>query len=152
VTAYCDQTDCERAAGGSDKLIALADHDGDGSIDSTVLAASINDAERWIDSFLQRRYTVPLGEPSDIIRRVCADEAVYILKDYRDAVDDRAQQRHDENREWLESIVLGRVNPGIDPSPAKSTAVTAKAGNRTAVTDTDGDSTIVTRETLKGYW
>lgn len=152
MAAYCDQTDCERAAGGAANLLALADHDGDGSIDSTVLADAISDAERWIDSYLAKRYTVPLDEVPDIIRRVCAFEAVFLLKEDRDAVDARAQARHDEFRDWLEGVSYGRISPGVDPAPAKSTAITAKAGDRSAVTDSDGDSTITTRESLKGLW
>jgi phage gp36-like protein len=149
---YCSQSDLERAAGGAAKLVQLADLDADGTADATVLAEAINDASRWIDGYLARRYEVPLDEPSDVIRRVTADVAVYILKDNRDCLDDRAQVKYDQHRDWLEGVSEGRINPGVDPPPAKSSAVTATTGDRSTLTDSDGDATTVTRESLKGFW
>ncbi len=144
---YAAQADLERVAGGAAKLIQLADHDGDGSLDSAVVTAAINDASRWVDSYLARRFAVPLDTPSDIITRIVAEEAIYILKDQRDAIDDRAQRRHDQNIEWLDGVSLGRINPGVDPAPAKSEAVAATTGAR----DSD-DPDQITRNSLKGLW
>ena len=152
MAAYCTQTDVEHAAGGAAKLLALADQDGDGVLDAVLLADAINDAERWIDSYIQRRYSVPLDTVPDIVRRVCSAETVYILKDARDAVDSRAQSTHDEHRDWLEGVSYSRISLGVDPGPAKSSAVAAQVGNRSSNTDDDGDSIVVTRESLKGFW
>lgn len=147
MAVYATQSDLEPAAGGAAKLVQLSDHDGDGAVDSAVIAKAINDSSRWIDSYLARRYAVPLEEPSDIITRITAEEAVYILKDQRDAVDDRAQARHDQNIEWLDGVSTGRINPGVDPGPPKSAAVAAVAASRDS-----NDPAAVTRNSLRGLW
>jgi phage gp36-like protein len=147
VADYAVQADLERAAGGAANLVQLADLDADGSIDAVGLAAVINDASRWVDSYLARRYDVPLASPSDIIRRVTAEEAVYQLKKQRRAVDADARTEHEDNERWLEGVRDGAINPGVDPPPAKSTAVAATTGVR----DSD-DPDQVTRNSLKGFW
>lgn len=146
--AYVTQADVEHAAGGAAKLIELADHDKDGVIDAAVYTKAVNDAERWIDSFLEGRFAdqVPLAEPvPDVIRRVCAQEVVYVLRDGRQAVDQRTQDRHLANEEWLNGVSQGRIGIGL-ARKAKSTVTAAEVGDRS---DVDG---ALTRSSTEGFW
>lgn len=146
MAAYATQTDLERAAGGADRLVQLADLDANGAGDAAVLSAVIADVERWIDSYLQRRYAVPLATVPEVIRRLCAEESVYQLKAGRSAVDQQAQARHEENLRWLEQVAAGAVAPGVDPPPPKSTSVQPESGDRSEVAGA------VTRASTEGFW
>ena len=156
--AYCVQADLERAAGGVALFLKLADHNGDGTADTDVVADAISDAERYVDSYLARRYSVPLASPSDVIRRVTAEEAVYILRKDSvalgnvEGVFSDLQLVHLQNVLWLEGVAAGKINPGVDPAPTKSSAVGASIGTRANSTDTDMTDTLVTRSSLKGFW
>jgi len=143
--AYVTQADIERAAGGSDRLLELADLDADGSLDS--LTERINDVERWIDSFLEKRHTVPLTDPvPKVIRMVAAQEVVYQLKVARDAVTQRWQDTHDANQDWLEGVSYGRIGIGLTLPAKQATPDIAEVGDRD---DVDG---AITRDDMKGLW
>lgn len=147
--AYCAQADLDRAAGGSERLIALADHDGDGSVDAAVITDAIAWADGIIDSALHRRFATPVDPVPSSIERASAEIATYWLKSKRNAVDEHAQRVHDfyvdPDDGWLARIATGRLDPGIDPVPAKSVTVAAQAGDRSAVDDA------VTRESLERF-
>ena len=145
--AYSVQADVERAAGGADALITLADLDDDGDLDVASLAATIDEADAWINSYVPRRYETPLSAPSPIIRRISAQETVYLLEEARQAVSTRSNERHEENRQYLEGIATGAIIPGVDPPPAKSSTVAPAA-----VADRSGVTGALTRTSLKGVW
>ena len=144
--AYVSQSDVERAAGGPDRLVELADIDEDNAIDAAVLADAIEEAQGWIDSYLEQRHPVPLDEPVPAqVRRLCAQEVVFILKRGRQAIDDATQQQHEENTEWLRDAARGHRGIGLDQEARQTTPVKAEAGDRSDVTGA------VTRTTMEGF-
>lgn len=129
---YAVEADVERAAGGEEKLIQLTDYELLGQVNSTRVTEAIDEAESVINSYLETRYEVPLtdAEVTEIIRRVTAREAVYILKEQREALTPADQTRHEERIAWLDEVRRGNVSPGIDPRPKKSSNVTPQVGDR----------------------
>jgi phage gp36-like protein len=144
---YASIQDVERAAGGREKLEQLSDLDAGGQVDETLIADAVSDAESWINSFLQHRYSVPIPDVDvpEVLRRMTAREAIYILKERREALTEQDQERHEQRRLWLEGVNRGRVSPGVDPRLPKSTSVKPATGNRE-----DGALTI-TRTKLAGW-
>lgn len=143
--AYAAQADLERAAGGSDELIKLTDHDGDGVLDSDVLSKILEDAEDIVNSYLGTRYEDLATTPPSVRRRT-AEIAVYLLRQDRRAYDDEAQTRYDQAIQWLRDCATGLVKPGGDPPPVASSTVTPRVGTRATVTGAS------TRDALKGLW
>ena len=147
--AYSTLDDVMIAAGGARALAELTDIDGtrSGEVDADVLASAIADADALIDTYIGRNRAVPLSEPvPQIIRRLSADETVYLLRMRRQMVGDFEQTRHENNLRWLEGAARGFLTLGVDPQPAKSSLVAP------AVQDVGEDDAEITAENLKGVW
>lgn len=144
--AYCTQADVEKAAGGAESLVALTDQNGTGAIDPDVLADAIDAAEEWINSYAQRQYKVPFAAVPDIIKRTCAEEAVYRLKYQRRATTADDTEAHTERLEWLRDLARSRVSVGVDPLPEASSSVVPDVGDRADV------SGAINRDDLGGLW
>ncbi len=129
---YSVIADVERAAGGREKLIQLSDLVGAGQIDQTVIDKAIEEADSWINSFFQHRFAVPIdpAELPEMIRRLSAREAVYLMKEDRQGLTDFDKERHDERRDWLDGVRRGEISPGLDPRPTQSTSVVPRTGDR----------------------
>ncbi len=130
--AYSVQADLERAAGGSERLKALTDIEGSGQLNTAVMDEAIAEADSWINTYARRRYSVPFDPVPDSIKRLSAAEAVYRLKAKRSAVDELDQAQHEERIQWLEGLVKGLVDPGVEPPPTRSSAVGPKTIERTS--------------------
>ena len=76
--SYASEPDLKDRLGG-DLLAALADENGDGAPDSTILQAALDDAAAEIDSTLAFRYAVPVNPAPEILRRINADLAAQFL-------------------------------------------------------------------------
>jgi phage gp36-like protein len=144
--AYATQTDVEGAAGGKEKLVQLTDVKGTGQVDTTSVTAAIAEAQSFVNSYLENRYAVPVddAEVSEVIRHVVAREAVYILKERREALTGPDQERHAERIRWLEDVRRGNISPGLDPRPQKSGHVVPETGDR------EGVPYAVTRSSFSG--
>lgn len=121
--AYSTQDDVQLAVGGSVHLIELSDQENTGSINAAVVVAAIANADAWINSYLQRRYAVPLAIVPDEIRRMSAAEAVYLMKAGRNMVGQQEIDRHEERLGFLRDCSKGLASPGVDPEPPASTNV-----------------------------
>jgi phage gp36-like protein len=119
---YADQNAIQLAAGGSDRLVELADYDGDGNVDAAVIAEVQAAADGWFDSYFALRYAVPLEAPSRTTVQMAAEECVFRLKRRRGMVTDDDAKAHEERELWLARCSKGQVRPD-DPAPAKSSAV-----------------------------
>lgn len=147
---YSVLADVERAAGGSSRLVALADFDGNGASDAGVVDAAIAEADALIDSYASKRFAVPYAATPSTINLLSARMAVRILRRNRGMT--LAQDVEDEktDRKWLEDLAAGKVLPGTEPLPENGSIVVDKAvsdtaGNRETTRD-------VSRERLKGFW
>ena len=144
---YATQTDLEREAGGKQKLIQLTDLNGTGEVDTTIVSDVIAEAESLVNSYLETRYAVPIADEdvSDIVRRVTAAEAVYVLRDRREALHPSHQSRHEERIEWLDNVRRGVISPGLDPRQLKSAQVSPEVGQR------EGKAFSLTRAKFGGW-
>lgn len=86
---YTTQQDLEHAAGGFDRLVQLADWDGDGVPDATVLADAQAGADGFIDAHLRRFSAADLAalraSPTATIVRLAAKEAIFQIREARPA-------------------------------------------------------------------
>ena len=103
---YITQTDLENRFG-SDELLALADRDGDDVIDATVIAQAIQDAESVIDSYVARRYDLPLSTVPPILVSIACDLARFNL--YTDDPLEAVKNRRDDAVRYLRDIADGRI-------------------------------------------
>jgi phage gp36-like protein len=117
--AYCTCDDLETRLGLED-LNALADHDGDGLADDSVVGQAIASAQAVIDSYLATRFSVPVSPVPQALATRAVNLAVYFLKLGRDSVTDDARAQYEDDVAWLREVVAGRVSLGIAPGPAES--------------------------------
>ncbi len=121
---YCMQTDIETRIG-TDDLVALADHDGDGVADEAVVTQAIQSAEALIDSYLAMRFSVPVlagdGSPPPALTTRAVNLAVYLLRLGRDSVTEDARAQYEDDLAWLAGVAAGRVALGTEEAPAEST-------------------------------
>lgn len=140
---YATQAQLELAAGGAARLTSLTDWNQDGSGDAAVIAEALAVADGLIDGYARSRYATPIANPSDTLRRVAAQEAVYWLRSSRGMASDADRADHEERLEWMRDLATGKVRPD-EPLPASSTAV------KSAWVSADSDRA-VTRDNLKGF-
>lgn len=146
--AYSTQTDIELAAGGATRLLELADWDGNGSVDATVIADVQLEADALIDERTRMRFAELKDSTGAVLpwaAKLAAQEAVYRLRLRRGQASDLDERMAVERAERYVAIAEGRARPG-EPAPAKSTAV------KSAFVERDSEGTSVSREGLKGYW
>jgi phage gp36-like protein len=117
--AYCNREDIETRLGGDD-LNALADHDGDGIADSTVVDQAIASAQAVIDSYLGTKFSVPVAPVPDVLKTRAVNLAVYFLKLGRDSVSEDVRRQYENDVTWLREVVAGAVTLGVEPTPAES--------------------------------
>ena len=104
-----------------ERLVQLADHDRDGTADAAVIAQAIENATGLIDSYLQKKFIVPLTPPiPNEIRRLCLMLTVCELQRGLDSVTEDAKAACTEAIEELEKIVAGDKEVGLVPKPAEA--------------------------------
>ena len=98
-------------------LAELADDNGDGSADSTVLEAMLADASSEIDLFLGVRYSTPLASPPQVLCRMAADIAAHgLFVRRRSTVSPEYATRYANALKALSEIAAGRLSlPGVSP-------------------------------------
>lgn len=58
---------------GEDEILSLSDHSGSGAIDDDVVAGALADADATINSYVGRRYALPLTSVPDRLVRIACD-------------------------------------------------------------------------------
>jgi phage gp36-like protein len=121
--SYTTQDRLVVAAGGATKLAQLADFEGDGTGIDDVIARALAAADGWIDGYLRIRYATPIDIPSETLKGIADDEALYQIRKWRSALSlteqdttQRTQRIHE-----LEAMQKGTMRPD-DPAPARSSA------------------------------
>jgi len=155
--AYSTETDVAIAAGGHEPLVELCDlaneaDKSDGAPLPTpwpasallVLAEAIADADALINSYVAKQRAVPLVPVPPVIRRMSAEEAVFLLRSRKQIVSEYEQAKHEANVRWLEGLSRGTTTLGVDPQPAKSALVAPVVVERT--------NAEVTARSLRGLW
>lgn len=146
--AYITDADIEERLG-SATFVQLADDDGDGNADAGVVAEARLGAEGEVDSYLARRFAVPIDlnvhpELANLLKSVTLDLAAYRLRLRRPPVGDAAVRRYQDSVNWLRGVAEGSVElpsaAGVAPSNARGP--TAKAL---------GNERILSRDELSEY-
>lgn len=112
------------------------------TIDTTVVAAAIADAEALVDGYLGKVYALPLSVVPPILTRVAGDVAIYYLMGDTAEKDGSWHRAYREAMAWLADVSKGIVSidaEGITPAPQGGGAV------RTSVADR-----VFTRDSLSG--
>ena len=113
------------------------------TIDATVVAAAIADAEALVDSYLAKAYRLPLAEVSPVLTRTTADVARYHLLGEVAAKDTPAARAYDQAIAWLRDVargVVALVQPSTDAPPTQSGAAVR----------TSGPARVMSRDNLRG--
>lgn len=105
---------------GEDFLYTIADRDNDDTLDTTAVESALSDASGLMDSYLSTRYTLPLVEFPDFLKRLCADVAVYWLAEDGGGTTEEKRQRYEDAVEWLERIAKGKAELNITDSEGET--------------------------------
>lgn len=106
MAAYATAQDMQDRFGEAE-LIQLTDHQGDGQINSVVLAQALADANAQVEAYLGGRFDLPLDETPPVLVRITCDLARYGL--YDDAMTDTIRQRQQDALRFLEALAAGKV-------------------------------------------
>lgn len=119
---YATRADVVRAAGGAEKLVQVADHNDDGVEDDGLVNEYICDAEAFVDTYWRRKFEVTPATVPRAIKRLTAKLVVYNLKSDGggQTITEREELEHEQHIGWLKDLAAGKVDPGINPSPAAS--------------------------------
>lgn len=123
------------------EMIQLTDRHDTGSIDSTVLAKALADADAEIDGHLMGRYTLPLASVPIVLTRYACDIARYFL--YDNHATEQVSKRYDDARRFLVAIGKGDISLGLDSAQQKT-----PVGGGPKATDT---SRVFTPDKLADY-
>lgn len=128
--AYCSQTDLETART-EQVIIDLTDDAKTGSVNVTNVNWAILQAGKEIDSYIFKRYTVPVDVSGGIpaaLNRIAIKLATCYLYERRSAefgFPENIQKMKDEAISELKEIRSGLQELGIEPPPAKSSVMVA---------------------------
>lgn len=98
----------------SEDLAHLTNSEDTGAADTDVLDEVINDAEGQIDSYLAKRYLIPVDVDSDTVlanrmKSLTLDLAVHKLCTHGDMVSEAKQSAHDTTIDYLKELAKGTV-------------------------------------------
>jgi len=139
VTNYCTQADMEKRFGARE-ILELTDRDADDVADAGVLDGAIADASATIDTYIARRYDLPLAEiPAALVKTAC-DIARYNL--HGDLPTDTVVENFKYAMTFLRDVAAGKA--GLDIAGTEPTA----ANNRIIAT---GPGRTFSKDTLEDY-
>ncbi len=145
---YIANTDIETGVG-SLAYVQLADDDGDGSADAAVVDEIRLAATGEVNSFLARRYAVPIATTSEpalaeLLKSVTLDLAEHRLRSRRPPVPAESTQRRDATIHWLRDVAEGRIDlPSVAPVTTHHT--------RGASAAIAGEERTMSRESMEQY-
>ena len=145
---YVTNNDIETRLG-TERYVQLTDDSGTGSANQAVVGEAREGAEREVDSYLARRYAVPLDvsantELAGLLTTIVLDLVEFRLHARRPPVRADVTVKRDAAVKWLTRAAAGTVEP---PS-ATPLAANPATGFRAATT---GDDRVLSREELEGY-
>ena len=142
--AYATQQDIADLYG-EELLYIVADRDRDQVLDVAAITRALSMASGEIDSKLSVRYTVPFTTPSEDIKRICVDIAVYRLAQQADALTIEIKERYKTAREDLLLMASGEIGTGLPPeTPGQGSEI------RDGEVLVSGNQRLFTRERMKG--
>lgn len=118
--AYCSESHVQNAVAGAKRLVKLADYDGDGAADSGVVDDAIAEGDAMIDSYVQKRFSVPVSPIPNALKFMSARMARYYLEQRKGMLTDKAIQAYDNDLRTLRDVSEGIATLGIEPLSTKS--------------------------------
>ena len=119
------------AAFGEDEVIACTDRPNLGEIDAQVLDAALVSACSEADSYLARRYALPLLVVPAALTSVVCDIARYRLTGGMASETDPIRDRYKLAIAWLADLASGKVSlPELEPPATDDAAVSFGCGRR----------------------
>jgi phage gp36-like protein len=120
---------------GADELIQLTDRTNRpaSTIDAGVVAAHLSDAENIADSYLAKRYRLPLDPVPEILTRIVCDIARATLHGRTLEKDDPVAQAKQDAVVWLKDVAKGLVQleaEGLAPEQPGGGTVQVKGPDR----------------------
>lgn len=139
MTAYCTQSDLETRFG-AEEILELTDRDADDVMDAGVLDVVIADASATIDSYIAKRYDLPLPQVPPVLTKVACDIARYNL--HGDLPTDTVSDNYKQAINFLRDISSGKAVLDVQGNEPTS------APNDILV---DASPRVFTHDTLKGF-
>lgn len=145
---YITNADIEERVG-SVAFVQLADDDGNGVADVGVVDEARLGAEGQVNSYLGRRYAVPINltthpDLADVLASFTLDLAEYRLRLRRPPVPEDARRRRDQAIEWLTRVADGRIE-------LPSAVVVAASSAKGTIAATTGEKRVLTHDELSGH-
>ena len=119
---------------GEEFAVNIADRDADVDQDRDAVACAIRDAEAEVNSYVAKRYALPLPGIVDIpdptgpletnafvppeLRRVAVDIAVYRLASEHDKLTKERRRRYEDAMKWLKLLCEEKVSLTTNPPTA----------------------------------
>ena len=100
---------------GDNALYVVADRDGDDAIDDAVVNGALADASDEINTYVGKKYTLPLTPVPPLLVRLCVDIALYRLSPDA-AYTEEKRQRYEDAVGILKSLAKGEISLGIEQS------------------------------------
>ena len=125
---------------GQDALTVAADRDGDGVADPGVADEALTQATAEMDSYIGKKYDLPLPSTPAVLVPKCVDIAIYRMSQSPAALTDEIKDRYEKAIAWLRDLARGLVVLGLPDSPPSS------GGGVFA----SGPARVFTRDTMKG--
>ena len=146
--SYITNADIEERLGGV-AFVQLADDDGNGVADVGVVDEARLGAEGEVNSYLGRRYAVPISltthpDLADVLASFTLDLAEYRLRLRRPPVPEDARRRRGQAIEWLTRVAEGRIELPSAMGVAASIA-------RGTIAATVGEKRVLSREELADH-
>jgi phage gp36-like protein len=140
--AYISNADIQERLGNS-AYVQLTDDDGDGQADVGVVDEARLGAEGEVNSFLARRYTVPIdvtihADLAGLLATVTLDLVEMRLRSRRPPVPEETIRRHALALTWLGDVAEGRIELPSASLPANNAAkgtIAAARGAARVLTD-----------------
>lgn len=101
---------------GQTEIAQLTDRTNGTTIDATVVAKALADADAEINGYLSARYTLPLSPVPTILERLACDIARYYL--FEDRVTEQVTARYDAAVKLLTNVAKGVAALGVDAASA----------------------------------
>lgn len=118
---------------GAREVIALTDRDLDGVVDQDVLDLALASADSLIDTYIGRRYPVPLAEVPQVIVTLAGVIVRYQLSGAGVSETDPTRDRYRDAIKLLEAIRDGDIHLGPDPAGAttpQASGIRVSGGDR----------------------
>lgn len=111
--------------------------------DDDLVNQAITDADSEIDSYLQRRYSVPLSEVPPVVLKISVDIAIYNIYSRRKNPPENRIRRYENAISFLKSVSKGEASLGVE---SLDVGTTVNFGVKT-----DSTARVFTSTTMNGF-